>query len=380
MAIFIITFLLVYGSIHCYMFMKLTHALSPGPALRIITALFMGCMVFFPFLERMLSRLGYEPPACIVALIGYCWMGFVFFFFFSAILFDVYHLFIRVCGLLSRQDVSHLRASARIAFLVPLVLSLAVSAYGYMEAKSIRTEHLTIKSSKIPPHAGRIRIVQISDVHIGVIIGESRLKEMLRGVISADPDILVSTGDLVDGQLDGLGSTKDLFRKIQPRLGKFTITGNHEFYAGLDQFMDFAKQTGFRVLRAEAVTVGGIINIAGVDDPAGMSAGLYRHIPEKELLSTVAPEKFTLLLKHKPLIDKESLGMFDLQLSGHTHKGQLFPFSIFTRLAFRYHTGYFDLDGGSRLYVSRGAGTWGPPMRVLATPEITVIDIMHGDK
>ena len=141
--------------------------------------------------------------------------------------------------------------------------------------------------------------------------------------------------------------------------------------------MEFIREAGFTILKGEAVTIPDTMNIVGIDDPAGKRFGLYTGITEKNILSTLDPELFTLLLKHKPVIDESSLGMFDLQLSGHTHGGQIFPFKFIVQLYFPKISGYFALKGDSHLYVSRGAGTWGPPMRFLSPPEVTVIELVR---
>jgi predicted MPP superfamily phosphohydrolase len=249
--------------------------------------------------------------------------------------------------------------------------------YGYFEALHIRTEYVTVKTSKIPEKIGRFRIVQISDVHLGLIVGKSRLKRILRKVKDARPDILVSTGDLVDGQMDDLEMLTDMFQNIPTQYGKFAITGNHEFYAGLDRALAFTEKAGFTILRGEGLTVSNLINVAGVDDPARKRYVPDRAVSEKALLEKMPREKFTLFLKHQPVISSESLGMFDLQLSGHTHKGQIFPFNLVTKLYYPMHTGLSKVNGNALLYVSRGSGTWGPPVRFLSPPEVTVIDITY---
>jgi len=119
-----------------------------------------------------------------------------------------------------------------------------------------------------------------------------------------------------------------------------------------------------------------LINIAGADDPVVKSYGRSREAPEREILSGLPGDKFTLFLKHRPDVEKSAEGLFDLQLSGHAHKGQLFPFTLIVRLVFPQIAGLYDLSSGSRLYVSRGSGTWGPPIRFLAPPEVTVIDLV----
>lgn len=171
-----------------------------------------------------------------------------------------------------------------------------------------------------------------------------------------------------------------LLRDIRPRLGKFAITGNHEFYAGISEAIAFIQDAGFVMLRGEGLNVAGVINIAGVDDPAGSRYGLASEAAENIALSKLSGKYFTLLLKHQPVLNGAASGSFDLQLSGHTHGGQIFPFNLVTSRFFRYHRGYFNLPNHARLYVSRGTGTWGPPIRFLSPPEITVIDLVPEKK
>ena len=249
--------------------------------------------------------------------------------------------------------------------------------FGYYEARTIRTETVAIRSTKIPEEIGTLTIAQISDVHLGLIVRHKRLKRILNAVRRTNPDILVSTGDLVDGQIDNLTQLAELLQTVNPPYGKFAITGNHEFYAGLDQALHFVQTSGFTVLRGETYDVAGIITVVGIDDPTGKRFGLYRGVSESTLLSHNPDKKFVLLLKHMPTVSKEALGLFDLQLSGHTHKGQIFPFNLITRLFFPHHTGLIPLSHGSQLYVSRGSGTWGPPIRFLSPPEVTIIKLSH---
>jgi predicted MPP superfamily phosphohydrolase len=166
-----------------------------------------------------------------------------------------------------------------------------------------------------------------------------------------------------------------MLHEITPSLGKFAVTGNHEFYAGIDQALAFTAAAGFRVLRGEAVPVGDYLTVAGIDDPAGArreGAPLPDEVP---LLAKAQRNRFLLLLKHQPRIRPGAVGLFDLQLSGHVHKGQIFPFNLLTWLSYRIRCGLTELEGGSRLYTSRGTGTWGPPIRFLAPPEVTVITL-----
>jgi predicted MPP superfamily phosphohydrolase len=235
---------------------------------------------------------------------------------------------------------------------------------------------VSLKSSKVPAALSRLRIVQITDVHLGLLVRETRLGRILQTVRQANPDILVSTGDLVDGQIDNMASLASMFQEIRPKYGKFAVTGNHEYYAGIDRSLAFKRDAGFTVLRGSGAEIAGFIALAGVDDPAGRPYGDYAEISEEKLLRGYPRYHFTVLLKHRPVVDKEAIGLFDLQLSGHVHKGQIFPFVFAVRAFFPYVSGLYDFQQGSLLYVSRGSGTWGPPMRFLSPPEVTVIDVI----
>jgi len=170
-----------------------------------------------------------------------------------------------------------------------------------------------------------------------------------------------------------------LFQQVYTPYGKFAVTGNHEFYAGIDRALELTKKAGFKILRGQAVDINGIITIAGVDDEAARGWQKGENTSEKELCSYISCSQYTILLKHRPVSYAESLCVYDLQLSGHTHKGQIFPFFLITRLFFKQYAGFYEVNNNSSLYVNRGTGTWGPPIRFLAPPEITVIDIVHKD-
>jgi uncharacterized protein len=260
---------------------------------------------------------------------------------------------------------------------VPLVLSLALATYGYFDALHVRAERLVVETERLPAGMERFRICQISDVHLGLIVREKRLAGMLDIVKRENPDLLVSTGDLVDGQLDHLSLLTAQLREIRPAYGKFAVTGNHEFIAGIDKSLAFTRDAGFDILRGEARDIGGFLTIAGVDDPAGQGFRLRgQENGEGELLASLPRDRFILFLKHRPTFEDTTRGLFDLQLSGHTHRGQIFPFSLIVGLYFPMGSGLHDL-GNSHVYVSRGSGTWGPPIRFLAPPEVTVIDLVR---
>ncbi len=379
MSLFLLTFFFIYGGTHLYFFLKVKAALSPGIPFSLFLALFLLLMIITPLLVRILENQGLEAIARFAAYTGYFWMGFIFLFFSASLAMDIYHGLLHGAGLFFRRDFSSLFLANCTALILPIALGMVMALYGYFEARDIRTERIVINTSKVPAAVGKLTIVQISDVHLGLIIRQERLKRIIAVINGASPDLLVSTGDLVDGQINRMTGLAELMRDIRPRFGKFAVTGNHEMYAGLDQAVGFTEHAGFKVLRNEGSTAGGLINVVGVDDPT-IERVTHQPAPEKALLSKIPSDRFTLLLKHRPVVDRESLGLFDLQLSGHVHKGQIFPFNLVTRLFYPVKTGFSLVSQDSALYVSRGTGTWGPPIRFLAPPEVTVIELIHADK
>jgi predicted MPP superfamily phosphohydrolase len=376
MILFLLAFFTIYGGMNLYVFVRVKAAFSLGMKGSIPLGFLFVFMVAAPVIVRFLEQRGLEALARLLAYVGYGWLGMVFLFISVSLVIDCYKFILYTSSVLLHKDVSAMLPSARVSFYLPLVLSLLVYAYGYLEAKNIRTERVTVATEKLPSTSGRIRIVQISDVHLGLIVRQGRLGRILDIVREETPDILVSTGDLVDAQLDNLTELRDMLRMIQPRHGKFAVTGNHEYYAGLEQALAFTEDAGFRVLRDEAVTVRDVISIAGAEYRSRNPGERTQGISEARLLESLPRGTFTLLLKHVPVVDEEALGSFDLQLSGHTHRGQIFPFTLVTKLAYPRMAGFHGLPGASSLYVSRGSGTWGPPIRVLAPPEVTIIDIV----
>jgi len=382
MTLFLASFLSIYGALHFYLFIKARAALAPGPGLSFIMALFLGIMILAPIAVRLLDRHGFHMTAQCLAYVGYTWMGLIFLFFCTALCLDIFNLGMRLLALLPGSGTGRLVWTGRDAFVVLVLSVVLLGIWSGFSAWQIRLDRVLLQTAKLPARFERLTIVQISDLHLGMMVGEKRLKRILEMVHRAKPDLLVCTGDLVDAQMDQLDRLADMLVQIRPPLGKFAVLGNHEFYAGIAQSERFLQAAGFEVLRNQRYLLGNLLAIVGVDDPA---VGRYqgnRAADQREvaLLTDLDSQRYTLLLKHRPLVEIESLGYFDLQLSGHTHGGQIFPFTLITELFYANQSGLGSLDKDSLLYVSRGAGTWGPPMRFLAPPHVTWIELSRTEK
>jgi predicted MPP superfamily phosphohydrolase len=377
MSLFLLSFFLIYGSMHAYALLKARSALAFGLGTTLALLLLLAVLLCAPIVTHHLSRHGYEEPARIVAYVGYLWMGFLFFFVCLNLFADLLRLPLRVMGSGGIAANAGGGIAGRSVFLCITGLAVALSGYAIVEASRIDVVRVRIVTDRLPASVPSLRIAQITDLHLGLIHRNGKAREVAAIVAREHPDIFVSTGDFVDGQLDGIAALAEILREIPAPRGKFAVLGNHEYYAGIDRSIAFTRESGFTVLRDESVTVDGAVRIAGVDDPAGARFGRTGGTSEAALLANRPDGPFTVLLKHRPQLDPATGGKFDLQLSGHTHHGQIFPFRLLTRLAFPLLAGDHPVPGGGILHVSRGTGTWGPPMRFLAPPEVTVVDIVR---
>jgi len=380
MSLFLLTFLSIYGAMHLYLFVKARSALTAGLGASVGMALFLTLMVVAPVAVRLLDRHGMHLAGRYLAYAAYTWMGLLFFFFCLSLWLDVYNLSMRVLAWLPGSSTGSLIWKGRGSFIFITLAVLFLGSWSAYSAWQIRVDRVVLPTRKLPPQLDKLTIAQICDVHLGPMVGERRLARIIGLLERVKPDLVVATGDLVDAQMDQSNNLAAMLATVDPPLGKFAIAGNHEFYAGIRQSGRFLRAAGFKFLRNEDFELNGLINLVGVDDPAGKRR--YPEIgqvgkEEKILLADLDSERFTLLLKHRPTVEIESLGRFDLQLSGHTHGGQIFPFNLITRLFYPRERGLYRLDKESVLYVSRGTGTWGPPMRFLSPPEVTLIELQR---
>jgi predicted MPP superfamily phosphohydrolase len=368
-----------YCSANLYFYYKVATIFNFRTAVAVLTGLVVLIMTLLPVFIPVYSHKASEKSLKIISYTGYLWLAFLIPFFPVALILDLCNSVIHYSGSLTDRDIAAFIISPDSTFFIPVFLSAAIVAYGCFEARNLRVERLVINTSKLPKEAGSIRIAQISDLHLSVTVGEHVIDKIIKITEREKPDIIVSTGDLVDGIVRHVDYLSGRLRKLNARYGKFAVTGNHEFYGGLRHTVKFTEDSGFTVLRDGGVTVENIVNIAGMDFTGSETTGYRSDAPrqdEREILSKLQPGLFTLLLKHRSDVTEDSLGLFDLQLSGHSHKGQIFPVNLATMFLFSYHTGFTKLPKGSAIYTSRGTGTAGPPVRFLSTPEITIIDIV----
>lgn len=244
----------------------------------------------------------------------------------------------------------------------------------------VAINELEVKLDRLPPQLSGMRVVQISDVHIGAILDGRFIAAIKEKVESLKPDLFVITGDLVDASPAMIARDVAPLGDIQARFGTYFCTGNHEYYAGADPWIAALDKMGIQTLLNERVVVGdrgpggATLDLAGIPDKQG-GRFLEHHVLDwKRTLAGRDDERELLLLAHRPNpIHEATRHGVGLQLSGHTHGGQLWPITEATRLVHPYSAGLHKHEDKTWIHVSRGTGFWGPPMRLLAPSEITSI-------
>jgi predicted MPP superfamily phosphohydrolase len=370
----------IYGLAHLYLFSKIKSAFLIDPWASILLAMIFLFMTAAPLLIHFYAIRGPLLSSMVFGYIGYLWMAFVLFFLITALMIDLYNLIVNLFVFLLGIDPGGSLFTPEYSFYIPSFLSVVFIIYGYMEARDLRAERLIVNTAKLPAGTERLKIFHISDLHLGIFVREHILNRVIKTIEDEKPDIIVSTGDLVDIDINHVDTLIEMLGNTYARLGKFASTGNHEFFTNIKNSRRLIEKAGFTLLRNSGISIDNTIQIAGIDDSLGK---VYEENPEnrpeseREILSRFSPGIFTLLLKHRPEIDPGSLGLFDLQLSGHTHKGQIFPGSVLIKLfLYPHYTGFTKLYRNSSMYVSRGAGTTTCPVRFFAPPEVTIVELI----
>ncbi|WP_063734911.1 metallophosphoesterase [Streptomyces sp. RTd22] len=245
--------------------------------------------------------------------------------------------------------------------------------YGaYTVLRGPRVKRVTVPLAKLPRRAHGFRIAVVSDIHLGPVLGRSHTQRVVDTINRTNPDLIAVVGDLVDGSVADLGPAAEPLRGLRSRLGSFFVTGNHEYFSGAEQWVDHVRELGVRPLENERVELpwfdlAGVNDVAGEDEGQGPDFG--RALGDRDRA------RASVLLAHQPVVIDDAVERgVDLQLSGHTHGGQLWPGKYVAALANPTVAG-LERYGDTQLYVTRGAGAWGPPVRVGAPPDVTVVEL-----
>lgn len=368
-------------------------------ALKWVFWLFLFLLGLMPFISYYTNQYGFEGLSYFFTWAGYIGLGIISFLFFLLLIRDLLLLFSEGGFKLFKYTAYWISDSAkpgslfdpeRRRFLIKttnaaiVVLSGTLTGYGIFSARrkpAIIEHQIAIKD--LPQDLQGLRIVQISDIHAGLTVRKSWVETVVAEVNNLSADIIAFTGDMVDGSVEKLQEDVEPLRHLKARVAKFFITGNHEYYSGALAWVSKAAELGFDVLLNENRIIQkgkGRLLLAGVTDTSGgQFIAEHQSSPEKALKTNESFDA-SVFLAHQPRSFYGALPLgFDLMLSGHTHGGQFFPWNFFAALGQPFIKGLHKTDvarGAGWVYVSKGTGYWGPPIRVNARSEISVFTLV----
>ncbi len=370
-AIFLSIVLTVYGGLNFYFIWKSFRIMKPEPSVRIVLILLYSLLAMLPVLTELLRHNGMSRPSAVTGFIGYTWISILFMFLF---IHGTAALLMTVSRFAGHKPGEIFQKKVFLSITAVILLSLV---YGFFEARMLKIRKVSLETDKLPAGTESLSIAFFSDVHFSPLAGPGTAERIVKKINGLEPDLILCGGDLTDPGFNRRKEIASVLSKLNAPLGKYTVLGNHEFFAGLKESTTFIEKSGFTLLRNESVTVQNTLNISGIDDPASHNRDNSKPFEEEKIFESINDNLYTIFLKHQPTINLKHSHIYDLQLSGHTHGGQMFPFHIFVKLAYPFMQGYYKIDNNTDLFVSKGAGTWGPPYRILARPEIVHIELKN---
>ncbi len=372
--------LTIYGLINFYIYRKGLSVLSPGGDLRwVYTVLFV--LIALSFLGgRLLERVSISWASSLLVWVGSFWLGAMVYFLLALLVWDAVHLLI---GLVGRSGVRLLDLISVPPWVGAVSLMAAVSVmvgWGYVNATHPRVKQLEIRLAKPLRGIPSLRVVMASDIHLGTIISHERLQRIIEIINAQDPDLILLPGDVVDEDLGPVvhHNLGELLKTLKARYGVYGATGNHEYIGGVEAACRYLDEHGIVMLRDSAIALPGGVTLVGREDRSiGQFAGKSRKSLQ-EILEPIQPGGPVIVMDHQPIgLQEAAQAGVDVQISGHTHNGQLWPFNYIVDAVYECGWGSYRKQE-TQYYVSCGVGTWGPPLRLGNSPEIVVLTLVPG--
>ncbi len=369
--------LLTYLAVNYYLCRRARQALVSLPKLRRIMTILIIFLTLSYFAGRLMERLFPSFIGMVFVWLGAFWMAAMLYSLLFTILIDFIRLIHRIIPFYPGWLTRNLSKTKIAVFGCIAGITALIVFTGYINAITLRVKELQIivKNKRTPLE--KLKITLVSDIHLGKINGRRRLNSIVETVNRQQPDVILLAGDIIDDEVSSFyrQNLHQILRKFQARYGVYGVTGNHEYIAGVDATVKAMEAGGIRVLQNEAAKIAGSIYVAGRNDwVSSRSEGKPRKALA-EILSGIDKRLPVILMDHTPFnLEEASKNEVDLQVSGHTHYGQLWPVNYIIRMIYELSWGYMK-KGNTHYYVSCGAGTWGPPVRTGSHSEIVNINI-----
>jgi predicted MPP superfamily phosphohydrolase len=373
--IFLSTVFSLYFLLNYYVFIRGWQALPDMQTIKIIYIVVCSVVFVSYILSRFLERTRWVKLSEPFTWIGSIWLLAMFYFFLFIVLIDLIRLLDYLFHFLPDTNLKLVTALS-----VAGIVLLAVFA-GFINARNPVTKRLNIRIPKKARGIKELNIVAVSDIHMGMLVKRKMIFRLVKTIIRLRPDIVLIAGDMLDEVIDPIikYNLGEPFRRIKAPLGIYAITGNHEYIGGIEKSIKYIESLGIRVLKDEVLKIADAFYLAGRYDHDISRFTKDKRKELKELLKDIDTLLPLILLDHQPFHFEKAVECgVDLQLSGHTHHGQVWPLHFITKAIYEVSRGY-KKKGETHFYVSNGFGTWGPPVRIGNRPEVVSIKLVMAD-
>jgi len=378
--IFFVIVLLIYSLANYYIFIRGLQAIPQHSRWRIpYQALFLFLALSY-IMGRFLEKIWLSVISDIFVWIGSFWLAMFFYFLLIVVVIDLVRLINHWFPFFQLITDNYVKLK-QVTFFVSIGIVLVTVLYGYINACSFRVRKLDLTIAK-QTNMKKMNIVAVSDIHLGTIVGRKRFYKIVNKINELNPDLILLPGDIVDENLAPVirKNLGEALLHLKSKFGVYAITGNHEYIGGVESAVNYLEQHGVTLLRDSVVKVIDSIYIVGREDRSIRQFNGKQRKKLVELMRNVDKNFPVILMDHQPfgLNEAEENG-FDLQLSGHSHHGQLWPINFITNAVYEKSWGYLK-KGSTHIYVSCGVGTWGPPVRIGSRPEILHIVVNFNNR
>lgn len=375
MLIFITIVLTIHLLVNLYIFKRGLQALDLFPAIK---PYFIFAFIFVSasyIVARVAEHFGYNPVSEVLNWIGSFWFAAMLYFFLIILCIDIVRLLNYFFHFLPQFLYADYAKTKFVGMAIATVFVISLIVFGFINASKVRVKQIELNIYKQAGNNKELRIALMSDIHLGTLIGTKKLKIIVEKVNKLKPDIILLAGDVVDENIQPVikKNMGRYFEQLQSKYGVFAITGNHEFIGGYQAAINYLEKHNVKFLQDTAICIDSSFWLAGRYDRDMKRFTGNNRKSLQNLLKPVDNNLPLILLDHQPFnLDSTSSHNVDIQLSGHTHNGQLFPFNLITRAIYKPDYGYRKINN-THFYVSCGIGTWGPPVRIGNKPEIVDI-------
>ena len=360
----------VYGLINFYIFRR-AQFIVPANYKPLFTISFLVVVLSF-IAGRFLERISVNFFSDVLIWIGSFWIAFMFYFLLTLLVIDLLRLINFIVPFFPAFITHNIEKTKRVTAVIVLILVVVTVIGGYINTKVIITKTYKMKIYKNAGELKSLNIAMASDIHLGTIIGKSFLNKLVTEINKLNPDIILLAGDIIDEDLAAVikNNVGEELIRLKSKYGVYAITGNHEYIGGVEEAYKYLIAHGINVLRDEEIKIDNAFYVIGREDRSIRQFAGKQRKELKDLLSGVDKSFPVILMDHQPFGLNEALeNNIDLQLSGHTHYGQLWPINFIIEKIYDLSWGY-GINGNTHYYVSCGVGGWGPPVRTGSRPEI----------